>query len=163
MWPGPQPHPNSWHTIIDQQDSKKKQATEKLALKHHPSVMCKEDVRKLPENTYRLDVQSRTYRPDLSFCRMLLDAYFVTSKFGLLNVNNFSLVNFVSLIANLKLLNINLMLLNTNFKLLNIKIICWTYKIHLLTMKIICQTYKKSFIDYENLLLNIKKLFPKHL
>ena len=50
---------------------------------------------------------------------MLLDVYFVTSKFGLLNVNDFSLINFISLNANLKLLNINLMLLNTNFKLLN--------------------------------------------
>ena len=38
---------------------------------------------------------------------MLLDVYFVTSKFGLLNVNDFSLTNFISLNPNLKLLNIN--------------------------------------------------------
>ena len=47
---------------------------------------------------------------------MLLDVYFVTSKFGLLNVNDFSLINFILLNADLILLNINLMLQNTNFK-----------------------------------------------
>ena len=36
------------------------------------------------------------YRPDLSFCRMLLDVYFVTYNFGLLNVNDFSLKKFNS-------------------------------------------------------------------
>ena len=61
-----------------------------------------------------------TYRPDLSLCRMLLDVYFVSSRFGLLNVNDFSLINFFALNPNLKLFNINLMLPNTNFKLLNI-------------------------------------------
>ena len=61
-----------------------------------------------------------TYRPDLLFCRMFLDAYFVTSKFSLLNVNDFSLIDFISLNVSLKLLKINLILLNTNFKLLNI-------------------------------------------
>ena len=45
------------------------------------------------------------------------DCYFVTSKFGLLSVIGFSLINFISL-------NINLMLLNTNFKLLNMQISC---------------------------------------
>ena len=48
------------------------------------------------------------------------DVYYVTSKFGLLNVNDFSLINFISLNANLKLFNKNLILQNTNFKLLNI-------------------------------------------
>ena len=61
-----------------------------------------------------------TYKPDLLFCRMFLDVYFVTSKFGLLNVNDFSLINFISLNTNLELLKIDFMLLNTNFKLLNI-------------------------------------------
>ena len=51
---------------------------------------------------------------------MLLDAYFVKSKFGLVNVNDFSFINFISLNAILKLLNINLISLNANFKLLNI-------------------------------------------
>ena len=57
-----------------------------------------------------------TYRPDLSFCRLFLDVYLVTSNIGLLNANLFSLINLISLNANLKLLNVNLMLLNTNFK-----------------------------------------------
>ena len=72
-----------------------------------------------------------TYRPDLSFCRMLLEVYFGTSKFGLLNVNDFTLINLISLNTNLILLNINLMLQNTNFK--------------------------KSFSENENHLLNIRK------
>ena len=63
-----------------------------------------------------------TYIPDLPFCPMLLIVYFVASKFGLLNVNCFSLINFISLNANLRLMNINVMLLNTNFKLLNMQI-----------------------------------------
>ena len=61
-----------------------------------------------------------TYKPDLLFRRMLLDVYFVTSKFGLLNVNDFSLINFISLNTNLELLKIDFMLLNTNLKLRNI-------------------------------------------
>ena len=59
------------------------------------------------------------YRADFSFCQMFLDVHFVASKFGLLNVNDFILINFILLNANLKLPNINLMLLNTSFKLLN--------------------------------------------
>ena len=78
--------------------------------------MCKERSKSVRKS---LQTGCKTDRPDFSFCRMLLDVYFVTSKFGLLNVNDFSLINFISLNANLKLLNINLMLLKTNFKLLN--------------------------------------------
>ena len=47
-----------------------------------------------------------THRPDLSFSQTVLIVYFVTSKFGLLNVNGFSLINFISLNTNFKLLNI---------------------------------------------------------
>ena len=36
------------------------------------------------------------------------DVYCVTSKFGLLNVNDFSLINFISLNANFKSFNKNL-------------------------------------------------------
>ena len=60
--------------------------------------MCKkhsESMRKYLQTGYT------TYAPDLSFCRMLLNAYSVTSKFGLLNVNDFSLITFFSLNANI--------------------------------------------------------------
>ena len=79
--------------------------------------MCKESTK-----SARKYLQNRctTYRPDLSFRQMLLDAYFVKSKFGLVNVNDFSFINFISLNAILKFLNINLILVNANFKLLNI-------------------------------------------
>ena len=79
--------------------------------------MCKE--RSKSARKY-LQTGCTTYRPDLWFCRMLLTVNFVASKFVLLNINGFSLMNFISLNASLKLLNINLMLLNTEFKLLNI-------------------------------------------
>ena len=92
MWPTTHPHPNPWHKFIDQLDSKKKQ---------------------------RKQTGCTSYRPDLSFCRTLLDVQFITSKLGLLNVSNFSLINIISLNANLKLLNKNLILLNTDFILLN--------------------------------------------
>ena len=65
----------------------------------------------MQENTYRLDVQLA----DQMLCCMHLDVYFVPSKFGLLNVNDFSLINFILLSANLKLLKTNLMLLNNIF------------------------------------------------
>ena len=60
--------------------------------------MCKErseSVRKY------LETGCTTYTPDLSLCRMLLNVYSVTSKFGLLNVNDFSLITFFSLNANI--------------------------------------------------------------
>ena len=56
--------------------------------------MCKE--RSKSARKY-LQTGCTIYRPDLSFDRMLLIVYFVTSKFGLLNVNGFSLINFISL------------------------------------------------------------------
>ena len=110
----PPPHPNNWHKFIDQKDSKKKQRTFSLNI---ISITFKE---RSKNGRRYLQTGCTTYRPDLSLCRMFLDVYFITSKFGLLNVNDFSSINFISLNANLKLLNINLMLLNTNFKLLNI-------------------------------------------
>ena len=62
---------------------------------------------------------------------MPMDVYFVTFKFGLLNVNDFSLISFISLNANLKLLNINFMFSEHKFQiaeyinfLLNVKVIC---------------------------------------
>ena len=71
------------------------------------------------------------FRPDLSFYRMLLDVYFVTSKLGLLNVNDFILINFILLNANLKLLNINPHATEHKFQIseyinfsLNVKVIC---------------------------------------
>ena len=67
-----------------------------------------------------LQTGCKTYRPDFSFCWMLLNAYFVTSRFGLLNVNDFSFINFILLNTYLKLLNINLILLKTDLELLNI-------------------------------------------
>ena len=58
------------------------------------SVTCKE----LSKSARKyLQTGCTIYRPDLSFGRMLLIVYFVTSKFGLLNVNGFSLINFISL------------------------------------------------------------------
>ena len=42
------------------------------------------------------------YRLDLPFCRMLLILYFVASKFDLLNVNGFSLINLKSRIVEYK-------------------------------------------------------------
>ena len=67
--------------------------------------MCKE--RSKSEIKY-YRTGSTTYRPDLLFCRMVLIVYFVTFEFGLLNVNGFNLISFISLNANLKLLDINL-------------------------------------------------------
>ena len=151
MWPVLHLHPNSWHKFIDQYDSNKNHRTSPLNI---ISIMCQE---RSKSTTKYLQTGCSTYRPDLLFCRMLLDVYFVTSKFGLLNVNDFSLINFTSLNANLKLLNKNVMLLNTNFKLvsikflkshlLNIKIICWIYKSYLLTMKTICWNYKNNLLN----------------
>ena len=61
---------------------------------------------------------------------MLLDVYFVTSKLCLLNVNDFSLINFILLNKNFKLLNINPHFTEHKFKiaeymnfLLNVKVI----------------------------------------
>ena len=105
-------YPHSWQQFVDQQDSKKKQRTLPLNI----SVMCKEHLKSAQKY---LQTGCTTYRPDLLFCRMLFDVYFVISKFGLLNVDDFSLINFISLNANLKLSKINLMLLNKNFKMLN--------------------------------------------
>ena len=85
------------------------------------SVMCKKRSKRARKY---LQTGCTTYRPDLSLCRMFLDVYFISSKFGLLNVNGFSLTKFFSLNASLKFFNINLMLLNTNFKLVNIQISC---------------------------------------
>ena len=60
--------------------------------------MCKE--RSKIARKY-LPTGSTTYWPDVSFYQMLLETYFVTSKFGLLNVKYFTLINFISLNANL--------------------------------------------------------------
>ena len=79
--------------------------------------MCKD---RLKSARKYLQTGCTTNKPDLSFSRMVLIVYFVTFEFGLLNVNGSSLINLISLNANLKLLNINLMLLSTNFKLLSI-------------------------------------------
>ena len=49
--------------------------------------MCKE---RLKSARKYLQTGCTTYRPDLLFCLMLLGVYFVTSKLGLLNVNDFS-------------------------------------------------------------------------
>ena len=97
MWPVLHLHPNSWHKFIDQYDSNKNHRTSPLNI---ISIMCQE---RSKSTTKYLQTGCSTYRPDLLFCRMLLDVYFVTSKFGLLNVNDFSLINFTLLNANLKL------------------------------------------------------------
>ena len=80
---------------------------------------CSESRRKYLQNG------CATYRADLSFCLLFWDVYLVTSNIGLLNANYLSLMNLISLNANLKLLNVNLMLLNANFKWLHIQIPCW--------------------------------------
>ena len=69
--------------------------------------------------------------PDLSFCRMLLDVYLVTSKFGLLNVNYFSLINFISLKRKPQIIEYKSHVTERKFQiaehtnfLLNVKVIC---------------------------------------
>ena len=84
MWPGPHLHPNSWHKFIDLQDSKKKYRTLPLSI---ISIIIKERSKR---GRKYLHLGCTTYRPDLSLCQMHLDVCFVTSKFGLLHVNNFS-------------------------------------------------------------------------
>ena len=74
----PPPHPNSWHKFIDQWDNKKKQKNSPLNI---ISVICKE---RWKHARKYLQTGCATYRLDLSFCRMLLDAL------GLLNLNDFS-------------------------------------------------------------------------
>ena len=72
------------------------------------SVMCKErseSVKKYLRATYMYNLQSRSFVLPNAF-----DVYFVTSKFGLLIVNDFCLINFILLNASLKFLNIHLML-----------------------------------------------------
>ena len=95
-----------------------------------------------------------TYRLDLLFCLMLLDVYFVTSKLGLLNLNYFSLKNFILLNANLKLLNINPHATEHKLKiveymnfLLKVKVICWIKKLFDKHMKVIYWKWK-SFVKH---------------
>ena len=82
-------HAKSWQKFTDQQDSKKKRRTFPLNI---ISVMCKK--RSKSERKY-LETGCIAYKLDLSFCRMLLIVYFVTSKFRLLNVNEFNKFHFV--------------------------------------------------------------------
>ena len=143
MWPGPHPIPIPGTSLLYNRTVKKKQRTSPLNI---ISVMCKERSKSARKH---LQTGCATYRPDLLFCGLLLDVYFVTSKIGFLNVND---LNFISLNADLKLLNINLMLLNTNSKLLNvnfllnIKLICWQWKSFVEHIKCICWIWK-SFIE----------------
>ena len=69
------------------------------------------------------------YRP--SFDRMLLIVYFVTSKFGLLNVNGFSSINFISLKRKSQVVEYKSHVTEYKFQidecvnfLLNVKVIC---------------------------------------
>ena len=91
MWPGPQPIPIPG--ISSMTNSRVKIF----------SVMYKERSKSARKCS---KTGCTTYRPDLSFSRTVLIVYFVTSKFGLLNENGFSLINFISLNTNFKLLNI---------------------------------------------------------
>ena len=63
--------------------------------------LCPETLEKCEKTDWMYNLQTRS-----SFSRMLLDVCFVTSKLGLLNVNDFSLMNLILLNENLKLLNI---------------------------------------------------------
>ena len=78
--------------------------------------MCQE---RLKSARKYLHIACTTYRQDLMFYRMLLMYILLHPDLGCY-VNDFNLINFILLNANLKLLNINLMLKNTNFKLLNL-------------------------------------------
>ena len=69
---------------------------------------------------------------------MLLDVCFVTYKLGLLNANDFSLINFILLNANLKLLNINPYATEQKFQIAEYMNFLLNVKSHLLNIKTIC-------------------------
>ena len=90
--------------------------------------MCKE--RSKSARKY-LQTGFTIYRPDLSFDGMLLIVYFVTSKFGLLNVNGFSSINFISLKRKSQIVEYKSHVTEYKFQtdecvnfLLNVKVIC---------------------------------------